>query len=345
MERSFWAIELIAGKEFTTTPEFDLHVTQAVLPASAKDTGRTVVNVSFPDSEEKSYFAIASVRLDHSDTQSLDLLFDADRPVSFTSIGKNPVHLIGYTVGPDDSEGGGMYGSYGSSDEELDSDMGEDFEEDGEDDEEDIANNQALQALISQKRKAKTELTNGNAPAAPAPKKAKQEQKPQEQKPKQEQKQQQQKQTPAKADAPKADATAKPQTPKQTEGNKKQKSPGQQQKEPSTKTLANGLQITILREGQSDETAVNGKKVGVKYVGRLTKNGKIFDAAKEKPFVFSLGKREVIPGWDLGVHGMKVGEKRRLVIPPQLAYGAKGAGSDIPPNSTLTFEIDLIHIK
>lgn len=95
-------------------------------------------------------------------------------------------------------------------------------------------------------------------------------------------------------------------------------------------------------------TAADGDTVYVNYVGELYTNGKIFDASwKDTPgktFSFVLGEGQVIPGWDQGVKGMKVGGRRELIIPPALAYGKSGQGSTIPPNATLIFVVDLIKV-
>lgn len=105
------------------------------------------------------------------------------------------------------------------------------------------------------------------------------------------------------------------------------------------------LEIKELEAGTGAE-AKAGDKVTVQYVGVNYKNGKEFDASwnRGEPFSFTLGASEVIPGWDQGVEGMKVGGRRELVIPPELAYGETGAPPTIPPNETLVFVIDLLEV-
>lgn len=108
--------------------------------------------------------------------------------------------------------------------------------------------------------------------------------------------------------------------------------------------LQGGLQIQDLKVGSGAEAKV-GKKIQVYYEGRLKSNNKVFDATKNGPgFKMTLGRGEVIKGWDLGLSGMKVGGKRRLVCPPQLAYGNKGNPPVIPQNATLVFDIELKNV-
>ncbi|XP_065076404.1 46 kDa FK506-binding nuclear protein-like [Ochlerotatus camptorhynchus] len=124
---------------------------------------------------------------------------------------------------------------------------------------------------------------------------------------------------------------------------KEQKKEGQQQ-EAKTRTLQGGLVVEDLKVGSGQE-AKPGKKVAVFYEGRLKKNNKVFDSTNKGPgFKFALGRGEVIKGWDLGVSGMKVGGKRRLTVPHQLAYGTRGSPPVIPPNSTLVFDVELKNV-
>ncbi len=116
-------------------------------------------------------------------------------------------------------------------------------------------------------------------------------------------------------------------------------------------TTNSGLKYHDAKVGDG-ATAKAGDTVVVHYTGWLTTDGgktkgKKFDSSvdRKEPFPFPLGAGKVIPGWDEGVAGMKVGGKRTLVIPPDLAYGKRGAGDDIPPNSTLLFEVELLEIK
>jgi FKBP-type peptidyl-prolyl cis-trans isomerase len=106
-----------------------------------------------------------------------------------------------------------------------------------------------------------------------------------------------------------------------------------------------GVEIEILKEG-TGAIAKKGDTVSVHYVGVL-ENGTKFDSSVDRgtPFEFPLGAGKVIPGWDIGVEGMKIGEARKLTIPSELAYGPSGAGNVIPPNATLIFEVQLLDIK
>src|SRR5689334_8454845 len=112
--------------------------------------------------------------------------------------------------------------------------------------------------------------------------------------------------------------------------------------------MPNGLKYTDTKAGDG-ATATPGSKVSVHYTGWLYNNdtkGAKFDSSVDrgKPFEFKLGAHQVIAGWDEGVAGMRVGGKRTLIIPPELGYGARGAGGVIPPNATLMFDVELLKV-
>ena len=109
--------------------------------------------------------------------------------------------------------------------------------------------------------------------------------------------------------------------------------------------MAADLKIETITEGNG-ATATTGDRVSVYYKGMLS-DGDVFDASgpRGKPFSFEIGAGEVIRGWEQGVSGMKVGEVRKLTVPPELGYGAGGAGDTIPPNATLIFEIELLAVS
>jgi len=118
---------------------------------------------------------------------------------------------------------------------------------------------------------------------------------------------------------------------------------------PATTTTAAGVKITDTKIG-TGAGAEPGQMLKMHYTGWLSQNGAKgtkFDSSLDhgRPFEFRLSAGQVIPGWDQGILGMKVGGKRTLVIPPEQGYGARGAGGVIPPNATLIFDVELLEIK
>ncbi len=114
--------------------------------------------------------------------------------------------------------------------------------------------------------------------------------------------------------------------------------PGQSQ------TMASGLTYETITPG-TGEVAKTSKQVSVHYTGTM-EDGTKFDSSRDRnePLVFTLGTRAVIPGWEQGIAGMKVGERRKLIIPPDLAYGSKGKGP-VPPDATLIFDVELLDVR
>jgi peptidylprolyl isomerase len=116
-----------------------------------------------------------------------------------------------------------------------------------------------------------------------------------------------------------------------------------------TTTTASGLKFKDIKVGTGPTPQI-GQTCVVHYTGWLYQNGakgKKFDSSldRRQPFEFRIGAHQVIPGWDEGVSTMKVGGKRTLIVPPELGYGARGAGGVIPPNATLIFDVELLDVK
>ncbi len=112
-----------------------------------------------------------------------------------------------------------------------------------------------------------------------------------------------------------------------------------------TQKMPSGLEFKDIKVG-TGETPQSGKTIVVHYIGTL-KDGEKFDSSRDRksPFSFTFGVGQVIKGWDEGLKTMRVGGRRTLIIPPALAYGEKGAGSAIPPNSTLVFDVELLEVE
>ncbi|XP_060881274.1 46 kDa FK506-binding nuclear protein [Metopolophium dirhodum] len=233
-------------------------------------------------------------------------------------------------------------------DEEDDDDDDEDDDEDEEDSDDESEDVPVLTKKAKELQKTPKKQLNGNDQKSP-----KQEQKT----PKGQEK------------TPKGQKTPMPKTPDanqtlingSTESSKKKKNkepktplsalktkpdtPLPKDKQNQQQKLNGGVIINDLKVGDG-AVAKPGKNVKVYYIGRLKSTGKVFDSMQKGPgFTFGLQRGEVIKGWDIGIAGMKVGGKRKVICPPNMAYGAKGSPPEIPPNSTLVFDVELKHVN
>jgi len=319
---SFWGLTLFPEKTYTQTVESSFKLSMAALDETTKP-GRSSVRVTV----DNKTFVLCSLISGKVEQQNLDLVFTEGEEITFSVSGDNTVHLSGNFL-PEDQD-------MDFDSDEYDDEDGEDFDGDASDDEEDEEEQEeAVIVTKGAKRVAQAEKAvpvkkvkvEEPKKVAEAPKKA--EAKKEVAKKEAAKKVEDKKEAPKKAEAKKE--TPKKEAPKKEENNKK--------------VLANGLVIEDVKVG-TGAPAKSGKKIGMRYIGRLT-TGKVFDKnTSGKPFNFNLGRGEVIKGWDLGIQGMMLGGERKLTIPPALAYGAQGAPPDIPRNATLVFEVKLISLN
>ncbi|KAF8059209.1 FKBP53 [Scenedesmus sp. PABB004] len=379
----FGAVVRPGGKPTPLVPHSDgyaLHLSQAAIHASAPEGARVSLLVRCGEEEP---LVLATLRAGVTDTVLLDQFLAEYAEVSVAGDAV-PVHLTGYYSPPlgaeedeeeeDEDEDGlhgmhdmhGLAGLGGSSDEE--SEEGEEGEEEGEsddDDDEGGSDDDALLAAAAGLRGAGRrepsviieDITDAQPAPAPAKKrqaedapaaagaKKQKEQAAAAKAPKQQAAAAPKQQAAApkqQAAAAKQQAAAKTAEAKPAAGAAAQEVPGRKK---DVKRYENGFEVHHLRMGDPHgKLARAGSQVKVRYVGKL-KNGKVFDQTKGgKTFTFRLGVGQVIKGWDAGVQGMRVGDVRRLVVPPQMGYGGQRTGP-IPPNSVLDFEVELVDVK
>ncbi|KAG8714492.1 peptidylprolyl isomerase fpr4 [Ceratobasidium sp. 394] len=373
---AIWSQDLEPNKRNVYTVENDIRISGASLPAHLKDnTGRTVVEVviKIPDNyeiediptDEKTgekipmhRFVLCALTPGKVEQLPLDLIFPEGEEIEFVVTGKNPVHLYGNYItqnGNSDEDSDEEEDEFDledvPSDVEVDSDEIDDVEDDSarfeelmasppksvkraREDEEvadvSVASGPDTPAMSKKEKKRAKKLKNEAGKAAPPPTTTTTT-------------------TVAATTTTTAPANGKESKPaekkEKKDGEKKEgKKDGEKKKKHEPKTLAGGLVIEDKKVGTGPE-AKAGKKIGMRYIGRL-RNGKVFDSnTKGKPFFFTLGAGHVIKGWDEGIIGMSVGGERVLTIPAAKAYGKRGSPPDIPPNAELIFEVKLIEIK
>lgn len=357
-----WSIVLTPGQKETIVPQADLQIKNAALAEKLSDeSGRTTVKLTYInpakiDDEEEDQVdeksledeitttVLCSLTAGKIEQSACDLILESDEEYTFELIGKNAVYLYGNYIDqnanqpPYDSDmesGMGDEEAYNlddvSSDVEVHPDDLQGLEDDAERYEElsDLAEDEPkAEKHKPSKRPHDDAMDTEEQPAEKVSKK---------------QKAKKQKGEDGKAIPVAVEEKAAEPKGEKEEEKKADKKEKKKQKARSYKELAGGVKIRDVKTGDG-KTAKNGAKVSMRYIGKL-QNGKIFDQnVKGKPFTFKLGGGDVIKGWDVGVAGMQIGGEREIVVPPAMGYGARKM-SDIPANSTLTFEVKCLEIK
>ena len=328
--------------------------------------------------DEDQAFAVCSLREGGTESVAVDLALEEYS--EFTVVGDAPIHLTGYFMPLDDEDDDGDDGlmpDYGEDDSDFDMDFdddpsllgydesglpiydgdggsSDDDSEDGDGDSEDDDSGDDSsdddgppRGNVAQIKDVTDGASDDSGESGESGSEesddSESESESEEEEPPAPQPKKQKAAPPAKKEQPPAKKEQPPAKKEQPPAKKKQEDVIE------TKTKAkkypNGFEIHELKQGKaSGKVAKAGKQVTMKYVGRLT-NGKVFDQTKGKStFKFRLGVGEVIKGWDRGVEGMRVGDSRKLVCPPSMAYGSSRTGP-IPPNSTLVFEVELVDVR
>ncbi|KAG0700721.1 hypothetical protein DFH29DRAFT_930437 [Suillus ampliporus] len=361
-----WSIILKPGQKETIVPQADLQIKNAALGEELSDvSGRTTIKLTYinpatNDDEEDEVDAespeaemstvLCSLTAGKIEQSACDLILESDEEYTFELIGKNTVYLYGNYIDqnanqpPYDSdmdsdmsdEEGYNLGDV-SSDVEVHPDELQGLEDDDERFEElsDLADDEPKAEEPKPLKRPRDEaMDTDEQPAEKLSKKKKAKK----------QKGEDGKAVPAaveeKAAVPKDE---KEQQKKADKKEKKKQKAAEEKKGGASKELAGGVKIRDVKTGDG-KTAKNGAKISMRYIGKL-QNGTIFDQnVKGKPFTFKLGAGDVIKGWEVGVAGMQIGGEREIIVPPAMGYGSRKV-SEIPPNSTLIFEVKCLEIK
>jgi len=346
----FWGLILKSNKKYTQTLEKSFHLSKASLDISTTDNEPVQVMYTH---DNNSYLLCTLQKGKFLDC-SLDLNFQEGDNLCFSTKGNGIVHLTGYLI-PDDDDFGDFEDAMDdeSIDEEAISDLREKLDA-GKKKKDPKASKKQVPVEESEEEEDDDSDAELDQTAENDEESGEEEEDDEEEEDEDEEEDSDEEQVVAPpAKQQKLDPHAKQNGKKQNgleNGGKKEDKKDKKQKqkekgqEGKIQKLQGGLLVQDLKVGTGAE-AKPGKKVQVYYEGRLKTNNKVFDATKTGPgFKFSLGKGEVIKGWDLGIAGLKVGGKRRLICPPQLAYGAKGNLPVIPQNSTLVFDVELKNV-
>ncbi|XP_054005463.1 46 kDa FK506-binding nuclear protein [Hylaeus anthracinus] len=363
----FWGLIIEPNKRYTQTVEKSFHVSMASLDLTTADDNLVQVMLCY---DNRNYL-LCSLRKSTTWQVPLDLNFQEGTKIAFTCNGHGHVHLTGYLIPDedldldeeeDDEEAPQLIDKLSKrkamdslkneknakrrkqeleaeSSDDQDIELDDLNEESDTDDSEEEGDESILNHVEMEDNEEDDDSDEEDEEEGEEEKVVKHQKK--DKKNKQQQQQNQQKKKLLNGKEAKHEQQNKQQ--KKNKGEQQQINDQNIHSDQKKRLIEGGVQIEELKVGNGTP-AKAGKFVSVYYVGRL-KNGKKFDATTQgEGFKFRLGKGEVIKGWDVGIVGMKVGGKRRVTIPPAMAYGAKGSPPIIPGNSTLVFEVELRNV-
>ncbi|KAH8553579.1 hypothetical protein BGW37DRAFT_486248 [Umbelopsis sp. PMI_123] len=378
--QGFWGLQVEPENTYTQVVDASFRVTMAALGENLIGVGRTCVKVVVDDKE----FVLCSLSPDKHEQQTLDHTFVEGEEVTFLATGKNCVHLTGNYV-PDQEEaedemeippelaalaarmraaeqGVDMDGDEDteaidanpltkllnptsevleSDEEDDDYEDGDSDEEEEDDDEEDIVDAEIAKTVanaIDEDEEESNSASDEEESNEDDDDEDEEEDDDEEEDEEEIDEMELERQILSKNKRSGKQVANPPESKKRKAEAKAKATTG------SIRSLSNGMTIEDLKLGQG-EKAKAGKRVSMRYFGKL-ENGKVFDKnVTGAPFTFALGRGEVIKGWDIGIAGMQIGGERKLTIPAPLAYGKQGSPPVIPPNATLTFTVKLLAIK
>lgn len=347
---AFWGIEIKPGKFVTQELDEPIHLTHACLSSvESKSRSSLILTV---DEEE---FTICHLIPEKCEQQTIDIEFSAGSTVGFKVKGSNPINIMGKYL--EDEEDMMMDDDMEEIPEDLDEEIlsdeviDSDYEIEEETDEEGVVQPKIVEINEAEEDEKNADENDESEEESEVEELSEDESeeeitenKKASEKEEVSAKSQDLKRRVTFADDQTASKQAKVQIPEKQAKNSNSQGPQNKQKQSKVHTLPSGLVIEDKTPG-TGARAKNGKRVSVRYVGKLM-NGKVFDSnTSGKPLKFMVGRGEVIKGWDMGVNGMQVGGVRRLKIPPALAYGKQGAPPDIPKNATLMFDVKLLAVN
>ncbi|RKP14843.1 hypothetical protein BJ684DRAFT_18772 [Piptocephalis cylindrospora] len=340
----FWGMHLLPGETYQQVVSTGFRVTMAAYGAEKPKGGdRSCVQVGI----DGQTFTLATLLAGKVEQQQLNVSFLEGEDITLSVTGNSAVHLTGNYMIIDDESG------CEDDEDDFDSEEEEDFDflTGGSDDEDEEMDEGRIVELLTEETENKkgTQTTKKEtenkkrkeAPAAstpeatPAGKRTKEQETVKAEEPaklSKAEKKRRAKEAREAEEAKKAPKEEAKKAPKEEAASKK-------------RTLAAGVVVEDIELGKGAK-ATRGKRIGMRYIGRLVRNGKVFDKnVSGKPFYFKLGVGEVIRGWDIGVEGMMVGGKRQITLPAAAGYGRSGAPPDIPRNADLQFDVQLMAIQ